>query len=206
MGITQTSKIQVRSGLYENLPQLDTGELGWAIDTQQLFIGNGNIAQGAPILGNTELAVATSSNPTGPAGGDLSGTYPNPTVVKVNGGIVPISTAAVGTNSSGQFVSALSPHTQLLNVGSGNLAPQSSYMTVTNYINVIGSSSSTPVTASLVGNIYGGSNVGLPLITLTPFFRADIGNSTGFAIIMANNSTANTFTYSNLSILFTAWV
>ena len=44
--------------------------------------------------------------PKNVAGGDLSGTYPNPTVVKVNGASVPASDNFVGTNASSQIVAA----------------------------------------------------------------------------------------------------
>jgi Major tropism determinant N-terminal domain len=55
MAVTQISKIAVRRGRKENLPQLAGGELGWAVDTQQLFIGNGSLSEGAPAEGNTEI-------------------------------------------------------------------------------------------------------------------------------------------------------
>lgn len=55
MPIITISKVEVRSGLYENLPQLSKGELGWALDTRQLYIGNGPISEGAPLVGNTEI-------------------------------------------------------------------------------------------------------------------------------------------------------
>lgn len=48
MAIIQISKIQHRRGKQENLPQLSAGELGWAIDSRRLFIGNGSTAEGAP--------------------------------------------------------------------------------------------------------------------------------------------------------------
>jgi hypothetical protein len=60
--VNQISKIKVRAGLLENLPLLDKGELGWAVDTQQLFIGNGTITDGAPVAGNTEILSAASLN------------------------------------------------------------------------------------------------------------------------------------------------
>jgi len=55
VSIVQISRIQHRSGLYENLPQLSKGELGFSVDTRQLFIGNGLITDGAPATGNTQI-------------------------------------------------------------------------------------------------------------------------------------------------------
>ena len=55
MAIVQISQITQRQGLNENLPQLAGGEFGWSNDTRQLYIGNGTLAQGAPVIGNTEI-------------------------------------------------------------------------------------------------------------------------------------------------------
>ena len=55
MAVIQISKIQVRRGLQENLPQLGSGEMGWSIDERRLFIGNGTLSEGAPEIGNTEI-------------------------------------------------------------------------------------------------------------------------------------------------------
>ena len=55
MPIVSISKIQHRYGLSENLPQLSAAELGWAIDTRKLYIGNGPVSEGAPSIGNTEI-------------------------------------------------------------------------------------------------------------------------------------------------------
>lgn len=55
MAIVTISRIQHRRGDYADLPQLASAELGWAIDTQQLFIGNGGLVEGAPAVGNTEI-------------------------------------------------------------------------------------------------------------------------------------------------------
>jgi hypothetical protein len=57
MAILEIAKIQVRRGqeTVTGLPQLDSGEFGWAIDTQQLYIGNGSLTEGAPAIGNTRI-------------------------------------------------------------------------------------------------------------------------------------------------------
>ena len=66
--ITQISKIQVRSGNLEDLPQLSVGEFGWAVDEKRLFIGNDPNTIG-PIPDNTEIITLNSANViTGAAG------------------------------------------------------------------------------------------------------------------------------------------
>lgn len=55
MAIVQVSRITNRKGLTENLPQLAGAEFGWCVDTRRLFIGNGTLQEGAPIIGNTEI-------------------------------------------------------------------------------------------------------------------------------------------------------
>jgi len=62
MPIVQISRIQHRRGKRTDLPQLAAGELGWVIDEQRLFIGNGTIADGAPAVGNTEIVTSGSSS------------------------------------------------------------------------------------------------------------------------------------------------
>ena len=55
MAIVQISRITNRKGLQENLPQLAGAELGWSTDSRRLFIGNGTLQEGAPVIGNTEV-------------------------------------------------------------------------------------------------------------------------------------------------------
>jgi hypothetical protein len=57
MAVVQISKIQQRRGqkLLSGMPQLSSAELAWAVDTQELFIGNGSVAEGAPYVGNTKV-------------------------------------------------------------------------------------------------------------------------------------------------------
>ena len=61
MPIVQISRIQHRRGKATDLPQLAAGELGWSVDTQRLYIGNGTVADGAPAVGNTEILTSGSS-------------------------------------------------------------------------------------------------------------------------------------------------
>lgn len=91
MAVIQISRIQVRRGVADlstpsGLPQLASGEIGWAIDQQRLWIGSGSVEEGAPAVENVEiltvpaltniLATFTASNYTykmdeGSGGGTL---------------------------------------------------------------------------------------------------------------------------------------
>ena len=55
MAIVQISQITQRKGLQADLPQLAGAEFGWSTDERRLFIGNGTLAEGAPVIGNTEI-------------------------------------------------------------------------------------------------------------------------------------------------------
>ena len=64
MAVVSISRIQVRRGQKNTgsgLPQLASGEFGWAVDTQELYIGNGSVAEGAPFVGNTKLLSETDN-------------------------------------------------------------------------------------------------------------------------------------------------
>jgi hypothetical protein len=58
MAVVQISKIQVRRGQKNSnsgIPQLSSAEFAWAVDSQELFIGNGSVLEGAPYVGNTKI-------------------------------------------------------------------------------------------------------------------------------------------------------
>jgi Pectate lyase superfamily protein/Major tropism determinant N-terminal domain len=58
MSVIQISKIQVRRGRkgdVGSVPQLSSAEFAWAVDTQELYIGNGSVSEGAPYVGNTKI-------------------------------------------------------------------------------------------------------------------------------------------------------
>ena len=64
MAIIQISRIQVRRGKEQQgtgVPRLASGELGWAVDSQRLYIGSGSTQEGAPIEGNVRLLTANDN-------------------------------------------------------------------------------------------------------------------------------------------------
>jgi hypothetical protein len=77
--------------------QLSTGST--TLNDYVKFDVNGNTIDGGVLC-----CAAINDAPGGSAGGDLSGTYPNPGVAKVNGLAVPVSQNPVSTNGSGQFI------------------------------------------------------------------------------------------------------
>jgi hypothetical protein len=63
MAVVQISKIQIRRGLkgVDGIPQLASGEFAWCIDSKQLYIGGGTVAEGASQEENVEI-LTTKSN------------------------------------------------------------------------------------------------------------------------------------------------
>ena len=58
MAVFQISRIQVRRGQANTgtgIPQLASGEMAWAVDTQELYIGSGSVSEGAPSVGNVRV-------------------------------------------------------------------------------------------------------------------------------------------------------
>lgn len=109
MAIHQTSKIQVRRGLKQDLPSLAAGELGYAIDTQELYIGTGSVFDGAPFEGIVLIASAGGNSGNGSGGGsqivdniNITTTTPGDFTIVHNLGIVP-SSVTIQMTSGGQI-------------------------------------------------------------------------------------------------------
>lgn len=65
MAVIQISRIQIRRGVADlstpsGLPQLASGEFGWAVDQQRLWIGSGAVDEGAPAVENVEVLTVPS--------------------------------------------------------------------------------------------------------------------------------------------------
>jgi hypothetical protein len=113
MAIVQISKIQNRRGLQQDLPQLAGGELGWSIDSRKLYIGNGTLAEGAPVEGQTEVLTEFSIiNFTSGFAGVISSTQANVTVLQGNVVVINSQISALQAGVLNSNVVALSGSTQ----------------------------------------------------------------------------------------------
>ena len=81
MAIVQISRITNRKGLQENLPQLAGAELGWSIDSRRLYIGNGTLEEGAPVIGNTEILTEFSEILPAPVAFELQDNVASPAII-----------------------------------------------------------------------------------------------------------------------------
>jgi hypothetical protein len=81
VAIVQISRITNRKGLQENLPQLAGAELGWSIDQRRLFIGNGTLEEGAPVIGNTEILTEFSDIVAQPTVAELLNNIASPNIL-----------------------------------------------------------------------------------------------------------------------------
>jgi hypothetical protein len=81
VAIVQISQITNRKGLQENLPQLAGAELGWSIDARRLYIGNGTLEEGAPVIGNTEILTEFSDFLPQPTAVELLNNVASPAVI-----------------------------------------------------------------------------------------------------------------------------
>jgi len=90
MAVYQISRIQVRRGQANQgtgIPQLASGEMAWAVDTQELYIGNGAVSEGAPGVGNTRLLTLNDLSAQGNLLGLSQYSYAATSVIPITTGI-----------------------------------------------------------------------------------------------------------------------
>ena len=159
------ARLRLRRGNFSDLPNPLLGaELGWCVDTQQLFIGNGALADGAPDLGNTQILTQASPNFQILQYNYISNTL---TIADTSQSIV------LGTVS----VSDTLGHTGSLIINSTSVTLTSSY-TIQQVANAINIANITNVSASVSGGLY--------IIIIGSFGQAiTIGSGSTTAILTA---------------------
>ncbi len=68
MAVVQISRIQIRRGKANTgtgIPQLASGEMAWAVDSQELYIGSGSVSEGAPAVNNIKVITELDLNVNG---------------------------------------------------------------------------------------------------------------------------------------------
>lgn len=68
MAVVQISRIQLRRGRANTgtgIPQLASGEMAWAVDAQELYIGSGSVSEGAPAVNNIKVITELDLNVNG---------------------------------------------------------------------------------------------------------------------------------------------
>jgi len=92
MADTRISKIKVRQGNFADLPLLDSGELGYALDDHRLFIGNSQVTIGTGNGVNDMFIIPTTISVNNVRGVFLDGSQVNTSDYSVVGTTLTFST------------------------------------------------------------------------------------------------------------------
>ena len=144
MAVIQVSQIQVRSGYQEDLPALATGEFGWCVDTQRLFIGKGTLAEGAPETGVTEIlteySVGLITDVTAALEANVANLSANvSTLTSIVGNLIPVTTLLLNdTTANILAISIPSANSRIISYSiERNNAIRIGSIKVTNFANVV---------------------------------------------------------------------